>query len=266
TAFQEGHYQDAINSLQRLVDRYPGYPGYLEAHRYLGRSLMLVNRPADAEKPLRSYINATGDRKLGIQTRLWLAEDELMLSKANQAYLTTLAVEKETKERGPHPDQSLYAQSQFLKTRALLAMNQDRRAQRVLDSIALSPAVESNPMLKGGLARTQIELKLRSCAKLPVTGSHAKPMTDGQARDQFSQRALCLQEALALFETAAESGDSQTATDAGHRISEAYRAYAMAVRNPPPPIGLRPTESTPEQKKQYKVELVDRLERDRKQA
>src|SRR6185503_6819032 len=64
-AFNEGNYKDAVSHLQRLIDRYPGFSGYLEAHLYLGRSLMLVGRPEDAEAPLKYYINATGNRPLG---------------------------------------------------------------------------------------------------------------------------------------------------------------------------------------------------------
>jgi len=265
-AFEDGRYQDAATRLQRLVDRYPGYPGYLEAHRYLGRSLMLLGRARDAEEPLKAYVNATGDRPLGLQARLWLGEDYLLLSKASEAYLTALGVEKATAGNGANGNRDLHAESQLLKTRALMALNQDLRAKRVLDSVELSPAVQSNPVLKGHLARARIELKLRSCSRLPATGRDARRMSDGQAREQFAKRALCLQEALVLFKDAAESGDSQTAQDAARRISEAYFSYASAVRNPPVPPRLKPTDRTAEQKRQYKAELIDRLEQDRKKA
>lgn len=257
-AFDQGNYQDAVNDLKRLLDRYPGNTGYLEAHRLLGRALMQLGRYNEAVTPLKAYISAAGDRELGLRTRLWLGDDELHLSKPNEAYLLALEVEKATEKTSP----LLYAESQFLKSRALIGLNQDTRAVRVLDSIESAPAVQSDVTLKGYAAQSRIELKLRECAKHPAPGK----MNEAQARDQFARRALCLQDALILFKTTAESKEIPTSDSAGDDLYLGFSSYAKATRTPPEPVETKPEKRTAAQKKQYHAEIVDQLEQDRKKA
>jgi tetratricopeptide (TPR) repeat protein len=257
-AFDNGQYQDAINLLQRLVDRYPGHSGYLEAHRLLGRSLMMMGRYEEALDPLRAYVHATGTREEGLRTRLWVGEDYLKLSKPDEGYLAATEVEKSSK--GKFED--IYARSQFLKARALIGLNQDARARRVLDSVESSPAVASDSVLQGYAARTRIELKLRECAKFPARST----MDEGQARDQFNRRALCLQESLTQFKTAAESRETETADEASEKIFRGYESYSAAIQHPPEPSKLTPTDRTAQQKSAYLAELTARLDEDRKKA
>jgi tetratricopeptide (TPR) repeat protein len=257
-AFEEGRYQDAVNSLQRLVDRYPGHTGYLEAHRYLGRSLQLLGKPALALRPLQDYIGATSDREQSLRARLWLGEAYLELSKPNEAYLSAVEIEKASEKSGPE----LHAEALFLKTRALMKLGQDKRAKQVLDSVEAETVVQTDPVLRGHLAESKIELKLKNCASFPSPGA----MSESQARDQFARRALCLQDTLTLYKSAAESGDLPTGADAGERIFEGYDALSNAVKHPPAPPRLPREARTAAQNKQYLAELEDRLEQDRKKA
>ena len=98
-AFDTGAYQDAVNDLSRLVDRYPGSTGYLEAHRLLGRSLMLLGRTAEAIAPLQAYITATGNRELGLTTRLWLGDAYLQFQNRTKPISRLSKSKKQRKAR-----------------------------------------------------------------------------------------------------------------------------------------------------------------------
>jgi tetratricopeptide (TPR) repeat protein len=256
--FDAGKYQDSVNSLSRLVDRYPGATGYLEAHRLLGRSLMMLGRYSEAAPLFESYINATGNRELGLSTRLWLGETYLQIGKANEAYLSSQEIEKATQLS----KSDIYARSQFLKARALLALDRDERAQRVIDSVESLPIVQSDSALKGYAAQARIDLKLRSCRGYPSAGA----MDEQQARDQFSRRALCLQEALVLFKTAAESRELGTGDQTATELYKGFESYTTATRKPPPPTKLTPVDRTPQQRAEYAAELIAKLNEDRKKA
>jgi tetratricopeptide (TPR) repeat protein len=258
TAFDNGNYQEALNQLQRLVDRYPGSEGYLEAHRLLGRTLMMLGKYQEALNPLQFYVDAVGNRALGLRTQLWLGEDKLTLGKAYEAYLLSTEVEKGSIHSAPE----LHAESQFLKARSLMALDHDDRALKVLDSVEAAPAVRSDPTLKAHAAFTRIILKLKSCARLPSK----EAMDESQAREQFGRRAVCLQEALALFRDTTESHELQTGEDAGDKIYQGFVAYSLAVQHPPAPPKMKPTDRTAAQKKSYFSELSDRLTQDFKKA
>lgn len=254
-AYEDGRYQDAVNNLERLLARYPGSTGYLDAHRLLGRSFMELGRNEEAVKPLKDYISAAGTRTEALQTRLWLGETYLRLSKPNEAYLTSIEVEKATAKKDPE----LYARSQFLKAHSLMSLNQDTRAARVLDSVETTPTVQSDVNLRADAANARINLKLRSCSKYPASG----PMDEQQVRDQFTRRALCLQEALVQFKTAAEGHEMLVGEKAGDQIADAFASYGVATKHPPEPPKMHPTPRTAVQTRQYRAELIDKLEQDR---
>ena len=87
-AFQSESYQEAVNQLKRLIDRYPGVKGFTEAHYLLGSSFIELKRPKEALHPLRYYVSANGKTEAGLNGRVKLAEAYLMLKKFNEAYLT----------------------------------------------------------------------------------------------------------------------------------------------------------------------------------
>jgi tetratricopeptide (TPR) repeat protein len=99
-AFKAEDYTKAITLLQRLIDRYPGHPGYLEAHRYVGRAYLFTHQADKSVKPFEYYIGATGDRNLALRTRIWLAEAFMELGKNHEAFLSAQEVEK-AKDPGP---------------------------------------------------------------------------------------------------------------------------------------------------------------------
>src|SRR6476620_2157108 len=62
SAFQKGQYQEAVNHLQRLVERYPGKTGFIQAHFYLGKALLELGKPREAIEKLKYFISSTRQR------------------------------------------------------------------------------------------------------------------------------------------------------------------------------------------------------------
>ena len=91
-------------------------------------------------------------------------------------------------------------------------------------------------------------------------------MDEQQARDQYTRRALCLQEALVLFKTAAESRELGTGEEAADRLFKGFESYTAATRKPPNPPKLAPVDRTAKQRSEYFAELISQLDQDRKKA
>src|SRR5690242_18744119 len=70
SALQNSEFQDAANSLQRFVDRYPSKPGYLKAHLLLGKALFGLGKAQESLAPFKYFISATGTRIESIEARL----------------------------------------------------------------------------------------------------------------------------------------------------------------------------------------------------
>jgi tetratricopeptide (TPR) repeat protein len=261
-AFKAEDYTKAINLLQRFVDRYPGYEGYLEAQSDLGRAYLLSKQPEKSLKPLEYYILATGNRTRALRARIWLGAANLELGKAHEAYLSALEIEKNASSA---PE--VFAESQFLKAHALLLLNEDDRAQKVLDSVKEKLVVQTDPELKGQAEQVGLELKIRSCNKMPNI-KKPKKMGELQARDTYSLRALCLQEAMIAAKNTVEScvsaGDSFTLSHAQAIVIRGFNQYNEATKAPPP--SDKASAQSAEQKKQYRSELIDILEQDRAKA
>lgn len=95
-AYEEGRYKDARRQLQRIVDRYPGHPHYLDTHLILGKTYLELNESAKALPPLQYYIEAAGDNLSGYQGRLTLAKAYLQAQKNHEALLIANQILKET--------------------------------------------------------------------------------------------------------------------------------------------------------------------------
>jgi hypothetical protein len=258
-AFKTEDYVQAIVLLQRLVDRYPGAQGYLEAHRYLGRAYLFTNQADKSVAPLKYYIAATSDRALSLRARIWLGEAYLALKKPHEAYLAALEIEK-SKTAGA----VLFSESQILKARALVDTNEDDRAQKTLDAVKNQVVVQSDPELKVQTEQVMLELKIRECSLLPDLKKTPK-MEELDTRDTYSRRALCLQEAVLLFKDAVLSGvkakDTLTMDHSQSLLLKGFQDYNRAVLNPPAAIAV--SAETPKQRAQYSAELSDVLDQDR---
>lgn len=257
-AFKNEDYTKAITLLQRLVDRYPGHNGYLEAHRYVGRAYLFTHQAEKSIAPFEYYITATGDRNLALRTRIWLAEAYIELGKFHEALLSAQEVEK---AQAPAPE--LFAEAELIKARTLLNLNEDERAEKVYDSVREKMIIQSDMELKSQAELINLELKVRECKKLPP--KNGKKLDELEVRRLFAQRALCLQEALVqtknVLDPALQAKNSLTSINAFKAVLRGFTDYNVALKNPPPSPKAKKQDAT--QNKQYKAELVDILEQDR---
>ena len=97
-AFDRGRYRSSIFFLKRLVDRYPGAPGYLEAHRMLGNAYIELKRPDLGIAPLRHYAEALGiDSVAGLRAHLLYGRSLVNSKYFHEAELIADEVEKGTR-------------------------------------------------------------------------------------------------------------------------------------------------------------------------
>jgi tetratricopeptide (TPR) repeat protein len=260
-AFKSEDYPKAITLLQRLVDRYPGHEGYLEAHRYVGRAYLFNHQAEKSIAPFQYYITATGDRNLALRTRIWLAEAYIELGKFHEALLSAQEVEK-TKDAAPE----LFAEAELIKARALLSLQENERAGRVYDAVREKTIIQSDSELKSQAELINLELKVRECKKLP--SKTEKKLGELEVRRLFARRSLCLQEALVetknVLDPAVEAKNALTSINAFKTLLRGFSEYNVAVKNPPSSPEARKLNAA--QNKQYKAELVDILEQDRVKA
>jgi hypothetical protein len=258
-AFKNEDYTKVIPLLQRLIDRYPGHAGYLEAHRYLGRAYLFTHQAGKSVAPFKYYITATGDRGLGLRTRIWLSEAFMELGKNHEAFLSAQEVEK-----AENPGQELFAEALLFKARALLGLNESERAGKIYDSVREKTVVQTDPELKSQAELIELEMKVSECKKLP----NQKKLDEMDVRRQFAQRSLCLEEALVqtkkVLDPAAEAKNSLTSAHAFKTILDGFEDYNKALKNPPSSPDARKLSAA--QNKQYKAELGDILKQDRKKA
>jgi TolA-binding protein len=261
-AYDAEEFAKAIPLFQRLVDRYPGFSGYLEAHRYLGRAYLFNDQAKLSIPPLRYYITATADRELSLRARIWLAEANLATGNPHEAFLSSIEIEK-----SPSADPQTFAEGEIMKAHTLIALKEDERAQKVLDAVKQKPIVDTDPVLKGQAAQVELQLKIHDCEK-PITPSPKVGLDELKVQDAYSRRAICLQEALLLVRHAVDAAgtgkDLMTLKQAQGEILRGFIAYNHAIQNPP--LAAHNASQTTLQKNQYKAELVDHLRGDQRRT
>jgi tetratricopeptide (TPR) repeat protein len=252
-AFDQGDYQEAITRYQRLIDRYPAAPGYLDAHLYLGIARLRLKQPKQALEPLKYYVQAQEVKTEADQGRLWLAQAYLGTKKFPEALLLT----QEIKTPIP-PD--VETKSLLLRARAQMGLKKDWDATRSLDSAKKIAEENHYTSLLGESAAVAISLKTRACALLPNPKSGA--LDEAQTRQQFDRRGTCLIEAVLLFRDVLKSEDEEWVAESQTELMDSFKNYSVACLNPPPAPGKRTTQ----QAKQYKSELVGILAQDCKKT
>lgn len=277
TAFEQKKFKEAIFPLQRLIDRYPGASGYLQAHYLLARAFLVLHRPAESLEPLKYYIQAVNQ---DLEAKIWLGRAYLELKKYHEADLISLEVEK-ARSRVKTADFNRI-QALLIRTQALIGMGKDAYAENVLASAkAMLPGVASPglPMAEGEALWLGLELKTVACRKLPSK----ERLAEGQLKNQLERRGLCLLEAMVLFHDVLEKfiaiKEKTRAKIAEKEMVVAFKEFDIACSHPaePPPESLNeviPAESsagglekankdiikrtsrTPLELKRYKAELA----------
>ncbi len=257
-AFAARKFERAASRFQRLVDRYPGYQGYLEAHLTLGQALLALERPGKAITPLKYYVLGVRNPDALVEGRVWLARAYLEDGHYNEAYLTTSEVE--TSKASAPALQTLLQQNQLIRARALQALNRAPESKHALESarkFAASNPTESAP-LRGETLSVELEIKLGDCAKLPSSG----PLTEDQVKNQFERRGTCLLETLPIYRLALDLNERALSDSATTLLEKAYFDFLKACSAPPAPPETHPVPRTPEQLRQYHRELKESLTED----
>src|SRR5690242_7776993 len=93
-ALSSSRFEDAVNSFQRYVDRYPGSPNYLKAHVFLGGALMDLGKPGQDIPLITNYLTSTSNNTDSARRRLSIGHAYFELKKLKEAYLTSLKIHK----------------------------------------------------------------------------------------------------------------------------------------------------------------------------
>jgi tetratricopeptide (TPR) repeat protein len=252
TYYKSGKCEDALYSLKKLVDRYPGYP---DAERYrllrfqLGDCYFRLGKPAKALQTLNTYLEGPGDHPDADAALELIGKSQLSLKKYREAYLTAEELEKSAQAASK-------VKALVLKAQAEMKMNQDDRAEASAASAVTQAQALKNSALMGDASVTQLELKLRRCATHPPKGR----LDEGQVRHEINARALCLNEALVQFRKVLGQESASSSDRAVALMRKGFQSFQKACLNPPMPPKLKPIDRTQAQLARYHSELKDSLE------
>jgi tetratricopeptide (TPR) repeat protein len=259
-AYEHGMYSDAIAPLERLLNRYPGYPDattYRILRAWLGHSFLAIKMPEKAITPLETYIEGAGasDQMRGqthikLWARIWIIESYLQLEKYREALIAS----DELKNDPDHTiTPELEARSLLLKARTLIALDREPEAAPLVNA-ALGPATLcGEPKALGEARLLGLELKIHDCSRL----ASARTLEEAEAIDQLERRGTCLAEAVVLFEKLADSKSEDHADLGRVTLGLAYKNYIHSCQNPPAPQGKSRTSA--QQKRTYLVELAAKV-------
>jgi tetratricopeptide (TPR) repeat protein len=256
-ALRDARYQDAENYLKRLVDRYPGDQGYLEAHNLLGTALVRADKPKEAVPLLKDYISATGANPESAKARLLLGHAFLDLNQYEEAHL--IALEIEIMEAKTKLTSDIKLEALLIKSRALLGLKHEARAINALEAAEKELSEKNSAEVRGRAYVLHLQLKTLTCARFPSAGS----LTEAQTKDQFERRGTCLLEAVLLFRKILESGDETSMENAVDQVSDSYHDYLHACGHPPASAlflnknKISNQKPSALQRKRYQSELTD---------
>jgi len=227
--FEENKFDDASKALQRLVDRYPGKKGYLEAHELLGESYLSLGLFESALTPLKYFIEATPSMSEGnLKAKLRLAEAYIGLKKYSEAILSTQEVAKMA-TNFPLLD----VNAKLLEGNARLALKDAPAAQQILFKLDLAKKKVQNipQVFVSKIFLLNIRFNLFNCEKL----SHALPLDEGQVRAHFKEEGQCIMNTLnALREETSKSISSHELNEARNSIVESLKTHFQWTEVPPP--------------------------------
>jgi tetratricopeptide (TPR) repeat protein len=251
-AAESSKHQDAVNYLQRLVDRYPGTPGYLKAKYFLGRSYLELDQPKKALIPLKDFISGNGLNLDSAKARTLLGQTYLAVGRFHEAYLTSLELDQIENKIALTSD--IILESLLVKAQALLGLKHDSRAVSALEAAEKKLTDKNSPQIRGQTYNLKLKLKILHCSQFPGPS----PLDEGQIRDQLDRRGTCILEALLLFQKVLATGDLRTAGIATTQINQAYTSYYQSCKTPK----ITPRTATPLEQKRFQAELADRLTQD----
>lgn len=251
--FGRGLDEEAIPKLERFVARYPGFTGYLDAHRMLGRAYLRSGQPAKARPLLKAFVQARGKTVSALEARLELSRADLELGKHSEALLTaneTIQIAASRELRG------IRAEALLARARAQLGLGQDKRASASADAALSTAPPPRPPRLLGQAKDLQLRISIAKCARFPSKGK----LGEAQVRDQLSRRGTCLLHALLGYREVLQADHAPASESATEQVTQAYASYWDKCRNPPLPPPIHPKDRNENQLKTYFRELSVVLE------
>ncbi len=261
-AFQHQKMKEASYLLQRYVDRYPGYPHFIEAHLFLGQAYFELEKYEDAIRHLKGFI-AAHPSSLGkkvIEAKLRLGKTYVAAHKYEEALI--LSTELDRLPRKASLSATELYESLLNKSNALLGLKHPDRATLVLDSIwdsiegKADPSSSKNLSTQANLLR--LKLKNINCSRLPSSG----PLDESQLRNQLERRGLCLLEALLNYRKILQNDDPKASIIATELIENGFDEYARVCAAPAPISHLVKGQRTQTEIRNYQNELRDLLTED----
>ena len=256
-AYQDENYETAITQLKRYVDRYPGYPEYMEAKLLLGRSLMKFKKYEKAIPYLKDYLAITpAIHPEAINARLDLGNAYLKVNKPHAAYLVSLELEKLQTQQSSTRLQRV--DGLLLKGQASLDSHQLKRAHLVLNSMEKETQEATELSEKGPVHDLKLKIKLYECRNL----LNATQLNEQQVKDRYERHGLCLMEALNLYQSLFGFENTSLLEGSTQALKTALQYYTNWASHPPTPARLK---SKPQsQRLKYTSELKDMLYGERK--
>ena len=259
-AYDLSNYSEAIQNLQRLVDRYPGKPGYLQAHYLLGHSLVKSGDTKHAIEPLRYFIAASSPADESWSARLLLAQAYLDTGKFQEAKLTALEIQNRINQKNlPAISPDFVIEAVLVRSAALFGLKHFAEAAQLSQSAEGLLTPQSSAALTGKTLLHGLKMKTFQCSQLGSKG----PLSEAQLRNQFDRRGSCLLEALLIFQRIAKAEDTLSLDTAEKELGLAFQTYRHACLSPPQASGVV---RTPKQALQFRAELGNSLFQDFKKV
>ncbi len=252
-SFEEKKYSETVRNLQRLTQRYPASPNYLEAHLLLGKSFLELNEPTHALQPIKYFVENSGKNETGMKARLTLTQAYMNARKFHEAYLVTEEVIANSLEK---MSPEIRLEALLLKAQALNELKRSERASQTLSfaKTELIKLANSNESLKGQASWLELKFKTQVCHEPPLK----KKLEERETRALLEAHGNCLLEALVIYMGVLQSKAEKWSTLAQTELISSFHHYAEECKNPLTPPGKR----SKKQLVQYKTELVEILEKD----
>lgn len=248
-ATKNGDLDTAARSLDRLIARYPGAPGYLQAHLQLGEVQILRLKPALAVAPLKVYMQAMASDPTSHHARIKLAQAYFEMGQ----YENVLALSNELLNENikPKPTAEERLEAILLKSQAYTGMGDTRVARRALDAFLTEAGEKAPDALAGHWAFAEVLVQSRLCGR--ILPPSMKP-TEGQTKLGVRERSTCTQKLLDPMISALKSPQEVGGywlKKSAETVDASWRALQNLCASPPPP----PDSRTAEELKKYRSEL-----------
>ncbi len=252
-AIHTSRFQDAVNLLQRYVDRYPGKPHFFKAQLYLGKALVATHREKQAIPILSGFLATSQNSTDSAEARVELSRAYLNLRKYSESYLASKEAEQILEKTRSNPN--LEVETLLVKSQALFGLNRKSQALQTLEAAEKKITSQTNLSIQGQTYQLQLNAKIQTCRPLNLH----EVLDESQIRYHLNRRGGCLLESLLIFKKNLETSDIQSVEIASNQLIKAFESYHQVCSHPPKSHSANQSARIIAQ---YQKELSDILTRD----